>query len=90
MSYRDRDYERTSPALSGAGGGGDFRTYSHLTFFYFGGWTFYPPSISVIALEMEVQEDTVYVSGLPPETTVDNLGELFGSIGVIKVSILIT
>lgn len=49
-----------------------------------------PPSISVIALEMEVQEDTVYVSGLPPETTVDNLGELFGSIGIIKVSILIT
>jgi RNA recognition motif-containing protein len=38
--------------------------------------------------EMEVQEDTVYVSGLPPETTVDNLGELFGSIGIIKVSIL--
>lgn len=57
MSYRDRDYERSSPALSGAGG--DY--------------------------QMEVQEDTVYVSGLPPETTVDNLGELFGSIGIIKI-----
>lgn len=37
---------------------------------------------------MVVQDDTVYITGLPPEATAENVGELFGSIGVIKVLFL--
>lgn len=33
-----------------------------------------------------VREDAVYITQLPQDVTVDKLAELFGSIGVIKVS----
>lgn len=29
--------------------------------------------------------DTVYITGLPPDTTEESLAEYFGSIGVIKI-----
>lgn len=34
----------------------------------------------------KIRENAVYVTQLPQDVTVDKLAELFGSIGVIKVS----
>ena len=33
----------------------------------------------------EYQEDTVFISGIPPHVTVEQIGDMFGSIGIIKV-----
>lgn len=33
---------------------------------------------------LEVSEDTIFVTGLPDDTTEEQLGEFFGQIGVIK------
>ncbi len=35
---------------------------------------------------MEIQHDTVFVTGLAPEVSEQDIGEHFGSIGIIKVS----
>lgn len=35
---------------------------------------------------MVVQEDTIFVSGMDPQTTEDDIAEHFGAIGIIKVS----
>lgn len=37
-------------------------------------------------MEKKQRDDAVYVTGLPDDVTTDKLSELFGSIGVIKVS----
>lgn len=39
-------------------------------------------------MEKKQRDDAVYVTGLPDDVTTDKLSELFGSIGVIKVSCL--
>lgn len=33
----------------------------------------------------EYQEDTVFISGIPPHVNEDQIAEMFGSIGIIKV-----
>ena len=38
--------------------------------------------------QMETQVDTVFVTGLPPDVTEDDLAGHFGSIGLIKVSVI--
>lgn len=35
--------------------------------------------------EMVTQEDTIFVQGMNPETTEEEIAEHFGSIGLIKV-----
>lgn len=35
--------------------------------------------------DLVMQEDTIFVSGMPPNATEDNIKDHFGSIGVIKV-----
>lgn len=35
---------------------------------------------------MVTQEDTIFVSGMDPETTEDDIANHFGAIGIIKVS----
>lgn len=35
---------------------------------------------------MVVQEDTIFVSGMNPQTTEDDISNHFGAIGIIKVS----
>ncbi len=37
-------------------------------------------------MEKKRRENAVYISSLPDDVTEDKIGELFGSIGVIKVS----
>lgn len=38
---------------------------------------------------MVVQEDTVFVSGMDPEFTEEDIAQHFGAIGVIKVCIIL-
>ena len=33
----------------------------------------------------EYQDDTVFISGIPVHVTVEQIGDMFGSIGIIKV-----
>ena len=33
----------------------------------------------------EYQDDTIFISGLPPDATVEDIDNTFGSIGIIKV-----
>ena len=37
-------------------------------------------------VQMELQQDTIFVQGLPDDVTEEGLAQHFGSIGVIKVS----
>lgn len=41
--------------------------------------------IGVAEGEMITQEDTIFIQGMTPETTEEEIAERFGSIGVIKV-----
>lgn len=36
--------------------------------------------------DMVTQEDTIFVSGMGPDTTEDDIANHFGAIGIIKVS----
>lgn len=38
---------------------------------------------------MVVQEDTIFVSGMGPDTTEDEIANHFGAIGIIKVSAIL-
>lgn len=38
--------------------------------------------------DMIIQEDTIFVSGMSPQTTEDDITNHFGAIGVIKVSFI--
>ena len=36
---------------------------------------------------MVIQEDTIFISGMHPSITEDEIGDHFGAIGVIKVTV---
>lgn len=39
---------------------------------------------------MVVQEDTIFVAGMGPDVTEEELADHFGSIGIIKVNLILT
>lgn len=38
--------------------------------------------------DMVVQEDTIFVSGMDPQTSEDDIANHFGAIGIIKVNFI--
>lgn len=38
-----------------------------------------------LAAPKEYQDDTVFISGIPPHVTENEIGDMFGAIGIIKV-----
>ena len=49
-----------------------------------------PFCVCMAGMEKKVREDAVYITLLPDEVTAEKIGELFGSIGRIKVRVCVS